>query len=109
MKIKGLIAVAAIALATTACTDAFLSKMDAYGESGRVTCYSGGVKRFDDFSTGKINSSEKSDGYYFKSVTTGKLVEASGDCTIQYGVTRPIRFQPTMEGTPVSTERPATE
>lgn len=102
MKIKGLIALAAMALATTACTDAFWGKMDAYGESGRLTCYSGGIKRFDDFSTGRILSAENSDGYYFKSVTTGKLVEASGDCTVQYGVARPADFVATMEGLPVA-------
>jgi len=72
--------------ALAGCSDAALSKWDAIGEPGRVTCYSGGELRFDDYSTGKIMNSEQSDGYYFRSATTGKLVESSGDCTIQYGV-----------------------
>lgn len=82
--------------ALAGCTDATWSKIDAYGEPGRVTCYSGGTLRFDDFSTGKIMNSESSDGYYFRSRSTDKLVETSGDCTIQYGASTPASWQPTL-------------
>lgn len=84
------------ALSLSGCTDAAWSKLDAYGESGRVTCYSGGVLRFDDFSTGRILNSDQSDGYYFRSRTTQKLVETSGDCTIQYGAPVPKDWKPTL-------------
>ncbi len=94
------IALTALAISASmllpACTDAQFAKIAALGDEGRVTCYSGGVLRFDDFSTGKIADSEGSDGYYFMSRTTGKLVETSGDCTIQYGAPVPIGWKPTL-------------
>jgi len=82
--------------ALAGCTDAGWSRLEALGDPGRVTCYSGGVLRFDDFSTGKIMNTESSDGYYFRSSSTNKLVETSGDCTIQYGAKVPAEWQPTL-------------
>lgn len=81
---KLLILLTATAL-ISGCTDAGFEKLSAYGDKARVTCYSGGTLVFDDFSTGKVISESNSDGYYFKSQTTKRAVEISGDCRIDYG------------------------
>lgn len=91
---KNAIIVFAIALA--GCTDARWAKVGGYGDPARVTCYSGGVRVFDDFSTGKVSSEGDSDGYYFKSASTGKLIEMSGDCRLIYNASRPTNFRPVM-------------
>ena len=66
------------------CTDAFVGKLESYGDSARVTCYSGTKLIFDDCSTGKIASEANSDGYFFRSKATGRNVEVSGNCVIAY-------------------------
>lgn len=72
------------------CTDAQVSKLAAYGDSARVTCYSGGEVVFDAYSTGKVAKPDSgSDGYQFRDTRTGRLVEVSMDCKIDYGSTPP--------------------
>lgn len=66
------------------CTEASREKMFSLGGSRHIICYSGGVKIYEGHSSGKISSEETSDGYYFKDKETGKLIEVSGDCVMQY-------------------------
>ncbi len=83
-KIYFMAAVAALAL-TAGCTDTTMAHIGSYGDAARVTCFSGGKMIIDDFSTGKVSNAEGSDGYEFKSQTTHRLEQASGDCVVDYG------------------------
>lgn len=85
MKKLIILAAAALALTASACTDTQMAHFGALGSEARVTCYSGGKLIFDDFSTGKVANANGSDGYEFKSRTTGRLEQASGDCVVDYG------------------------
>lgn len=87
-----------VAIAIAGCTDTKLSHFGALGDSARVTCYSGGVMIADDFSTGKVANAGNSDGYEFRSKTTERLVQFSGDCVVDYGVTAPSGWEPTLPG-----------
>ena len=92
-------AVAAILIAgSSACTDTQQAHFSALGSSARITCYSGGHLVLDDFSTGKVSNASGSDGYEFKSDTTGRLEQASGDCQIDYGASRPRLWQAVLPG-----------
>lgn len=94
-------ALAALALAGTAvtgCTDTQRASLGAYGDSARVTCYSGGQVVADDFSTGKVANASDSDGYEFKSSTTDRFTQFSGDCIIDYGATPARDWQATLPG-----------
>lgn len=73
------------ALALTACTDTTKAHWSALGDVARVTCFSGGKVIADDYSTGKVANADGSDGYEFKSQTTGRLTQFSGDCVVDYG------------------------
>lgn len=92
------IALFAICFAIAACTDAEKASFGALGNSARVICYSGGVKTFDDFSTGKVKSEESSDGYLFVAKGTNRLVHVSGDCNLDYGAQPPADFKPVHAG-----------
>lgn len=93
-------AVSALGLAAlaTGCTDTQTAHWGALGSAARVTCYSGGYLVLDDFSTGKVANAGNSDGYEFKSQTTGRLQQASGDCQIDYGATNPEGWKATLPG-----------
>jgi len=91
-------AIAATSLATAACTDTTIAHIAAIGDPGRVTCYSGGKLVLDDFSTGKIKNAGQSDGYEFKSATTQRLQQASGDCQVDYGAKIMPGWKPTLPG-----------
>jgi len=76
-----------------ACTDARMGKVKVLGSSARVTCFSGGKKIFDAFSTGKVENETHSDGYFAKYRLANKdgepsgkpfYASVSGDCTIVY-------------------------
>jgi len=88
-----LLVLAAVSLSIAACTDTTKAHWAALGSSGRVTCFSGGHVIADDYSTGKIQNGDQSDGYEFKSATTGRLEQVSGDCVIDYGAKRDASFQ----------------
>jgi hypothetical protein len=88
------LAILAALVGVSACTDTERAKFSALGDPARVTCYSGGRATFDDFSTGKVMNPDGSDGYQFMSATSGRLVEASGDCVVDYGAVRPAGFKP---------------
>lgn len=64
------------------CTDSRREKLFNYGNEFKVEMYSGGQLVRSWISTGKVNSEEGSDGYYFKDKATGKLVEVAGDVVI---------------------------
>ena len=68
----------------TGCTDRNIAKMQAYGGSAKIECYSGTKLIYKGQSTGKISSEEHSDGYSFVDKKTGKLTEVSGNCVITY-------------------------
>lgn len=65
-------------------TDAGTAKLKALGKSAHVICYSGGVKIYDGYSTGKVQSEENSDGYFFLEKGTSVPKEVSGNCIISY-------------------------
>lgn len=81
---KKIFGVMVLCLAFAGCTDAFTSRIAAYGEPARITCYSGGKLIYDDCSTGKIVSEQNSDGYVLRSATTDEAIEVSGNCVITY-------------------------
>jgi len=64
------------------CTDATMSKMGGYGDTFTIKVL-GPDTVITYHSTGKVISEEKSDGYYFTNVATGKLVEVSGNVIIE--------------------------
>lgn len=68
----------------SACSDARFARATAAFGKAEVTCYSGGTKIFSGTSTGKVSSSENSDGYYFVDSSDGKLKEVSGECVVVY-------------------------
>jgi len=72
------------ALLFAGCTDATLGKLSSYNGSAHVECYSGTLKIYDGMSTGKVNNSESSDGYYFVDSADKKLKEVSGNCIVTY-------------------------
>jgi len=76
------------------CTDASLAGIAAYGDEARVTCFSGGEVIADEYSTGRVLNAANSDGYEFKSSSTGRLVQFSGDCIIDYGAPKGADFTP---------------
>jgi hypothetical protein len=80
------IAVLFALVALAGCTDADQARLVNFGSPGRVTCHSGDKVVFDDFSTGRISKHGDSDGFYFVSLTTGRLTEVAGTCTVDYGV-----------------------
>jgi hypothetical protein len=82
--IKIVIASLVMGLIFGGCTDRDMAKLQAYGGSGHITCYSGTKLIFEGDSTGKISSEENSDGYSFVDRKTNKLVEMSGNCVIVY-------------------------
>jgi hypothetical protein len=64
------------------CTDAEKSRIMAYGNQFEVTLYSGGTAVAKWTSSGKVLNEEKSDGYYFNDLKTGKLVRVSGTLSV---------------------------
>ncbi|MCP3684513.1 MAG: hypothetical protein GY861_17750 [bacterium] len=64
------------------CTDAVWDKTFSLGEGRKIECYSGGKLIYSGVSTGKIQSEQSSDGYFFRDRDTGKLMEVSGNCVL---------------------------
>lgn len=92
--LAGIILIATPSLA--GCSDARMAKFSALGTPARVTCFSGGEIVLDDFSTGKVLAEEHSDGIYFNSRTTGRLVETSADCVVDHMTTVPASWTPVL-------------
>jgi len=76
--------IVSIAFILSGCSDAAQSLVGSVGESGHITCYSGGKVIYEGTSTGMIKSESQSDGWYLNDAATNKLVRVSGDCVIQY-------------------------
>ena len=70
-------------MAISGCSDAEVSRNTSLGHEFNVTLYSGGraVKAW--HSTGKVETEEKSDGWFFRDKATGKLVRVSGNVTVE--------------------------
>lgn len=85
-----------VSVPVAGCTDAGIAKFTAIGTPARVTCYSGGKVILDDFSTGKVASETESDGIYFNSRTTGRLVETSADCVVDHMTSVPAGWTPVL-------------
>ena len=79
---KSLILIAMVA-SLAACTDAKIKQFTTLGDPGEITCYSGGEVIYEGKSTGKINSEQHSDGWFFEDASTHKLIRVSGDCVIK--------------------------
>ena len=69
-------------LLSSGCTDAYSSKVGGLGSEHKVELYSGGVLVRSWISTGKVLSSEQSDGYFFRDKETKVNVEVSGTIVI---------------------------
>jgi hypothetical protein len=69
--------------ALAGCTDADMAHLSAMGSSGHIKCWSGGAVIFEGDSTGVIHTVDKSDGWEFKDIKTGKFTRISGACVIQ--------------------------
>lgn len=82
MKTKHLLTLSFILLC--GCTDGDIGKLSAYGGSANVKCYSADKLIYEGDSTGKVSSSQDSDGYYFVDSSDRKLKEVSGNCVITY-------------------------
>lgn len=72
----------AIALSLSSCTDAYKSQWGGLGDKHTIEMYSGGVLVRTWISTGKVESSEHSDGFYFRDIDCDCNVEVSGDVVI---------------------------
>jgi hypothetical protein len=79
---KKIIIIAILFIGLNSCTDAEQAKITGYGKDYKIEMYSGGklVKTW--YSSGKVLSEKKSDGYYFEQKMTNKIVEVSGDVVI---------------------------
>jgi hypothetical protein len=78
-----ILAIASILFAVASCTDATRASWGSLGNSANVKCYSGGVVIYDGVSTGKVATTEQSDGWEFRESKTNKFVRVSGDCVIE--------------------------
>jgi len=67
----------------SACTSARVAKFQSLGSKHKIILYSGGVVVGTWHSSGYIQNEEKSDGYYFKDDSTGKLISVSGTVVIE--------------------------
>ena len=81
---RTLFTAALAALSVAGCTDAQRGKLLNLGNSAHIKCWSGNVVIYDGVSTGKVSSESNSDGYYFRDKASGKLLEVSGNCVIEY-------------------------
>lgn len=79
---KILVVLSLAVLGLASCTDASRSQIGGYGDKHLVELYSGGKLVRTWTSTGKVQSTENSDGYYFRDEKCGCNVEVSGDIVI---------------------------
>lgn len=82
MTLAGVLAVSSICLLSSGCTDATIKNFQSLGNDHRVEMYSGGQKVREWMSTGYVESSTDSDGYYFTDAESKKLIKVSGDVVI---------------------------
>jgi hypothetical protein len=77
-----LLAIIAIASASSGCTDSERSRLGSYGSQARITCFSGGVVIREYMSTGKVQQN-RAGGLDFKDVKTGKFARTFADCFVE--------------------------
>jgi hypothetical protein len=70
------------ALSICSCTDATKARLTGYGDEYKVEMFSGGQMVRSWVASGKVQSENGSDGYYFNDKETGKLIEVAGDVVI---------------------------
>lgn len=71
-------------LLLTGCSDATKAQWNAIGDSAEVTCFVGDGKVFyHGFSTGKVSTEDRSDGWYFMEKGTKDLIRISGSCLVR--------------------------
>ena len=81
--IKVLLFAITLCFALTACSDSAWKKATRFGGSYNIQLVNcDGSITHSWVSTGAVNSSKESDGYYFKDRATGTLVEVSGNVII---------------------------
>ena len=71
-----------VIIGLSSCTDATVSQFGGLGDKHTVELYSGGKLVRTWVSTGKVVSSEHSDGYYFRDQQCDCNIEVSGDLVI---------------------------
>jgi hypothetical protein len=79
---KKLIVVSIILIMLSGCTDAYKANWGALGSPADVTCYSGNITTYKGHSTGKVATTQHSDGWEFKDAATQRFVRVSGSCVI---------------------------
>ena len=84
MKRVLLIALVPLLAFSAGCTDAARGKISAFGGSAEVRCFSADSLIYSGRSTGKVQNSDSSDGYYFVDAADNKLKEVSGNCIVTY-------------------------
>lgn len=77
--------VLAAALVLTACSDADMAGINAWGKPHHIKQFSGSKLIGEWCSTGKINNESESDGYYFEDAKTHQMVSISGHVQIFLG------------------------
>jgi len=76
------VALLLVGLMGIGCSDAERGQFGAMGSKHKIELYSGGQMVRSWTSTGKVNSSKDSDGYYFQDEATDVNVEVSGTVVI---------------------------
>jgi hypothetical protein len=71
-----------ILLFNSGCKSSEMAQFHSLGQPHHIVCYSGGVKIYEGDSPGNISNEEHSDGFYFESSETRKLVEVTGNCVV---------------------------
>lgn len=82
-KLVVILGLGVVLLLAAGCTDAEVAKNNAYGSQFVVTLYSGGKPARVWVSTGRVETEEKSDGWYFRDSRSRKLVRVSGAVTVE--------------------------
>ena len=83
-KLLSALAVAAVALALNACSDASVDKALRWNNQASILCYSNGQVTLDDTSTGRVEINENGIGFYYRSAKTKGLVQVvRSDCVIR--------------------------
>ena len=83
-RIISLIAIATLMFFATSCRDATSAQIRSLGSKHIITMYGTNgiiIKQWE--STGNVRNQQGSDGYYFEDSQTYKLVEVSGNITIE--------------------------
>ena len=79
-----LLVIIPLALLMVSCTDATFDAVTRYNSPSHIECYQYDIKTLDDTSTGKVEFSEKTNQFYYRSKQTNKLVQVVNmSCTVK--------------------------